>query len=630
MSSHRLSNFPQGLFRSIDPRQSLLAGIIWLVVGLAASFAIVASIWVGRVAREIVVQQHVRRLALETDQLGSDLGQAVYARVQALQATGGSAASAATFDQLQAAYPDLGWITLVSAAGVVIASDGSIASGTAVTDRRWFSMGLKRPWIGVIGGTRPTPRTPLLGDLAAPLKDVDGHVIGVVAAHLTWHWATKDVRRLSAALDPSGSAQTLVLDSAGVVAVGGDALRNRPWSGVVLQQSPPIEPAPTDPAVTEPAGKGTARESDASPPSRMPRFERLPDGRTVLVARAAVSIAGEPSAGSWQVQISEPKQQVYQRANALAARILWISACLGAATVLIGALGARHLTNRLQRLTQSAGAVGRNEIARIEVPSGRDEVAQLAGVFAKILDDLRQERSELLTLSSELERRVALRTREVERLAEESRYAAIVRERLQIARDLHDTLAHSMMAMLSEVRLLRKLQQHDPAALSKELVRAEHVAHEGLNEARIAIAQMRVNAVRDTGLGPALAKAFDRFLDRTGMTGEFNADPGAARFGDERAETLFRMAEEALRNIERHAMAARVEIALTTIDDTYLKLRIADDGIGFDANVSHPGHYGLVGLREQAQLIGAELCIDSARNRGTMLIVKLRTVPEML
>ena len=341
-------------------------------------------------------------------------------------------------------------------------------------------------------------------------------------------------------------------------------------------------------------------------------------------------LAGTPSAATWLVQLVESKRQVYQRANALAARILWISACLGAATAFIGALGARHLTNRLKRLTQSAGAVGRNEMARIEVPSGRDEVAQLAGVFAKILDDLRQERSELLTLSSELERRVAVRTREVERLAEESRYAAIVRERLKIARDLHDTLAHSMMAMLSEVRLLRKLQQHDPAALSEELVRAERVAHEGLNEARIAIAQMRVNAVRDTGLGPALAKAFDRFLDRTGLTGEFTADPGAARFGDERAETLFRMAEEALRNIERHAMATRVDIALATMDDTHVRLRIADDGIGFDPTASRPGHFGLLGLREQAQLIDAELRIDSAPNQGTALTVTLRMVPEML
>ncbi|MDB6085661.1 MAG: hypothetical protein JWN43_3542, partial [Gammaproteobacteria bacterium] len=261
---------------------------------------------------------------------------------------------------------------------------------------------------------------------------------------------------------------------------------------------------------------------------------------------------------------------------------------------------------------------------------GRDEVAQLAAVLAKVLDDLRQERRELLTLSSELERRVAVRTREVQRLAEESRYAAVVRERLKIARDLHDTLAHSMMAMLSEVRLLRKLLVHDPKSLADELARAEQVAHEGLNEARTAITQMRLNAVRDTGLGPAIAKAFGRFVDHTGLIGEFTADSEAARFGDERAETLFRMTEEALRNVERHAMASRVTVDLAMVSETHLRLRIADDGIGFDTRTSSPGHYGLVGLREQAQLIDADLQLDSAPNRGTTLTVTLRILPEML
>jgi signal transduction histidine kinase len=171
-----------------------------------------------------------------------------------------------------------------------------------------------------------------------------------------------------------------------------------------------------------------------------------------------------------------------------------------------------------------------------------------------------------------------------------------------------------MMAMLSEVRLLRKLQMHDPSALADELARAEEVAHDGLNEARTAIAQMRLNAVRDTGLGPALAKTFDRFIDRTGLIGEFASDTEAGRFGDERAEILFRMAEEALRNVERHAMATRVRVTLAMQkNDTHLCLQIEDDGIGFDTGLSRPGHFGLVGLREQAQLIDADVQIRSAR-----------------
>ena len=369
---------------------------------------------------------------------------------------------------------------------------------------------------------------------------------------------------------------------------------------------------------------------DSSSQSAAAHFERLPDGTSVLVTRAAVDMVGAEVPGAWQVQLSEPRELVYQRANALAIRIWWISICLGAATAALGAFGARHLTNRLKNLTLSAAAVGRNEVARIEVPSGRDEVAQLAAAFAKVLDDLRQERTELLNLSSELERRVAVRTREVERLAEESRYAAIVRERLQIARDLHDTLAHSMMAMLSEVRLLRKIQVHDPNSLAEELARAEEVAHAGLNEARSAIAQMRGNSARDTGLGPALSKAIERFKDRTGLTVELAIEGDAARFGDDRADVIFRMTEEVLRNIERHARASRVRLILNVDHGTHLTLLIEDDGVGFDPVASRPGHFGLVGLKEQAQLIGADFTIKSAPERGTQVRIAVRIAPENL
>jgi len=446
------------------------------------------------------------------------------------------------------------------------------------------------------------------------LSDESGHVVAVIAAHLTWHWASVDVQRLSSTLGGREPAQTLVLDGTGNVVVGPPPLRNRPWSGVILDESPLLDP-PLDP-----------RPERAS----TPRFERLADGQTILVARAPALIESEAPHDAWQVQLSEPKELVYQRADALALRIVWISICLGLVTAALGALGARHLTNRLKRLTLSAAAVGRSEIARIEVPSGRDEVAQLAAVFAKILDDLHQERSELLKLSGELERRVAVRTREVIRLAEESRYAAIVRERLQIARDLHDTLAHSMMAMLSEVRLLRKLQAHDPDSLPDELARAEEVAQAGMNEARSAIAQMRVNTVRDTGLGPALSKAVERFKDRTGLHVEFAVDADAARFGDERAEVIFRMTEEALRNIEHHAAASNIRVALRMLDAAQLELQIEDDGVGFDTAASRPGHFGLIGLREQAQLIGAVFEIKSAPGQGTMLRFTLRISPEAI
>jgi signal transduction histidine kinase len=338
-----------------------------------------------------------------------------------------------------------------------------------------------------------------------------------------------------------------------------------------------------------------------------------------LVSRAPIGGDNELASLGWQVQLGEPSARVYLRADAVAYRILWISLGLGAITALFGVQAARQLTQRLRRLTLSVTQVGADENARLDVPAGVDEVARLGSAFARILGDLQEERREL-------ERRVAVRTREVERLAAESRYASIVRERLQIARDLHDTLAHSMMAMLSEIRLMRRLHQRDPQALGEELQRAEEVAHNGLIEVRKAIPQMRSSAVRETGLGPALAAALNHFIDRTGITGEFAADPEAARFGDERGETFLRIAQEALRNVERHAQAMRVSVALS-IAGARLVLSIVDDGVGFDPARIAPGHFGLIGLREQAELIGGELCIDSRLDQGTTITLAVSLAP---
>ncbi len=619
---------PRSAAWDIDPRRSLAAGAMWLIVALAITFSIAAAVWVGSIARTNVFEQHVRRLTLETDQLSSDFGQALASRLGAVRAAqtilqdpgvvGRQSALGVVFGELESAYPDLDWIAIADADGVIVGTRGALPKGSMVNSTGWFTAGLREPWVGIIEGIRESGHgpqkmaaidAPALGDMAAPVLDKAGRVVGVIAAHLSWRRAPNHPLRLTDESDPQEATHAYVLNREGMVLIGPGDIRGKRWNGIRVDD-----------------GKAAAAVTFEGATAAL-HFERLPDGRRVLVSRAPLSAGGGVSALGLQAQLCEPNERVYQRADALALRILWVSLGLGAATALLGTIGARHLTRRLKRLTHSVASVGRNEAARIEVPAGVDEVSQLAGAFARILDDLQQERRELKTLSSELERRVAVRTREVERLAEESRYAAIMRERLKIARDLHDTLAHSMMAMLSEIRFLRKLQTHDPASVAGELAHAEEVAHEGLKETRSAIAQMRVNAVRETGLGPALSNAFDRFIDHTGLTGEFTADVEAARFGDERAEMILSMAQEALRNIERHARATRVVVTLKSLHDTHLELRIEDNGIGFDPEAHRTGHFGIVGLREQAELIGAELRIDSQPNVGTKISVSLRLSP---
>jgi signal transduction histidine kinase len=599
----------------IDPRRSLATGAVWLIIALAITFSITAAIWVGAIARKNLLEQHIRRLSLETDQLSSDVGQAIDARLTAVRsaahilrepgASGRSRDLKDVFTELSTTYPQLDWIAVADSQGTVVDAAAALQNRRTVNATPWFRGGLKGPWLGTIDSvSHPSASTASeLGDLATPLRDGTGSVVGVAVAHLSWRRSADHPQRLTDETDQEIATQAFVLDRNRVVLVGPPEFQGKLWSGV---------------SVDSPGRIGRATKSSAAK-ARVPQFEQLATGRQVLVARSALNTSNEVSETGWQVQLCDPDERVYRRADAVAIRIFWISLGLGILTALVGIVGVRHLTRRLTRLALSVSQVGRDD-TDIEVPDGVDEVAQLGRAFARILADLRVERREL-------ERRVAVRTREVERLAEESRYAAVVRERLKIARDLHDTLAHSMMAILSEIRLLRRLHARDPSALAAELERAEAVAHEGLAEARSAISQMRLSAVRETGLGSALASAFEKFIDRTGLTGDFSAEEDAARFGDERGEALLRIALEALRNIEKHALATRVNLRIVIANGDQLQLLIEDDGVGFDPAAVLPDHFGIVGIREQAELIGAEVRIESVRNRGTMLLVSLPLSP---
>lgn len=294
---------------------------------------------------------------------------------------------------------------------------------------------------------------------------------------------------------------------------------------------------------------------------------------------------------------------------------------------------ARVFTRRLSWLARDAEAVRTGRVPALHPPKGVDEVSRIGSTLAQLVDHLQAEKQSLQALNAELDRRVAERTLRIERMGDEARHAAVTRERLHIARELHDTLAHSMMALLTQVRLVRKLRDRmSPAELGAELERAEVVAATGLAEARAAITQMRDNGVHDTGLGRALDDLARRFVQRTGVQCGLTADPGMAVWADDRAETVFRIVEEALRNVERHARARSVRVDLRVDEEAVgqragegrrVMVEVVDDGIGFDPARPAPGHYGLRGMQEQAALIAAQWEIVSRPGHGTRVSLRM-------
>jgi signal transduction histidine kinase len=193
---------------------------------------------------------------------------------------------------------------------------------------------------------------------------------------------------------------------------------------------------------------------------------------------------------------------------------------------------------------------------------------------------------------------------------------AISRERNRVARDLHDTLAHTLSALIVQLEALRTLLVHEPDAAPVAVDDLTEQARQGLEESRRAILALRSGPVETMGLTGALRETLQSFQARTGVQSHLAVAGQEPDLTSEEAQALFRIAEEALSNVERHAVARRVDVRLACGSDK-IDLMIQDDGVGFDQAGVDPAHYGLTGMRERAAIIGASLDIRSGPVGGT-------------
>jgi signal transduction histidine kinase len=612
----------QRLLERINPRRSLAAAIGWTLALLFCAGAYLGSLWAGSLARTrletqtgVLYQQYALHISNALDDNLYDRLQWLrgMADVFAVRAADESVdGKRALLERWKASLPELERMAYADDSGKVVASTGRHGEGGSVAGQRWFVEGTGRGWIGDASPGRSDredsaatgrPDTAPMIDLSAPVRDADNGLTGVVGARLSWSWATGLETSLTERLKADRPVQSLVVDPQGVVLIGPPALL-----GLTVEL---------------PGHRGPGAVGQL--------VHAWPDGGPYLAGYAVSDGAGNFPGLGWTVWVREPITTAFAEARALERRIFAGLLLLGVAGASVGVAATVRHTRELAAIARSADAIRRGEASVLVVPAGTDEAARIGNSLRMLVDGLQRERASLEALNAELDARVAARTREVERMSEENKYAAVVRERLRMARELHDTLAHSLMALLTEIRLLRKLVVTNPGALREELANAEAAAQEGLREAREAITALRHSEVRDIGFGASLAQLLKRFEDRKGVFVSFESDPRADALADSRAEALYRIAEEALHNVERHAHATRVEASVRVRNSRpgpgdsagVLVVSIADDGVGFDTDAALPGHYGLRGMREQAELIGARLDVASPPRLGTRITVEM-------
>lgn len=209
------------------------------------------------------------------------------------------------------------------------------------------------------------------------------------------------------------------------------------------------------------------------------------------------------------------------------------------------------------------------------------------------------------------------------RLYEQAGHLAALEERQKLARELHDSVSQALYGISLGARTARTLLEREPAKAAEPLDYVLSLADAGLAEMRALIFELRPESLQTEGLVAALGKLVNALGARYQLevTLESGEEPDVSI---DVKESLYRIAQEAMNNIAKHARATHVEVKLSNQNDG-LALMISDDGAGFDTSAEFPGHLGMHTMRERAEKVGGIFTIESAPNAGTRIRV---TIPR--
>jgi two-component system sensor histidine kinase UhpB len=230
---------------------------------------------------------------------------------------------------------------------------------------------------------------------------------------------------------------------------------------------------------------------------------------------------------------------------------------------------------------------------RLDVGGGDSDAAELAAAFNEMLDRLEVERRDSVARA----------------------LAAQEGERLRVAQELHDGVGQSLTGVVLQLgRAARGMA--DPG----RILEAQETARDSLEEVRRIARMLRPEALDDLGLPSALRVLGERVAEHSELEVDVHVQPGLPDFGGDAELVLYRVAQEALTNVARHAGARRAQVKLELSGGRPL-LEVDDDGHGFDGDGAEGG--GVRGMRERAVLIGATLRLGPSPLGGARVTLEL-------
>lgn len=238
----------------------------------------------------------------------------------------------------------------------------------------------------------------------------------------------------------------------------------------------------------------------------------------------------------------------------------------------------------------------------------------IGGVINRLVNLQKQHHRDLLQANRQLQQYAVTRERLV-----------VSQERNRLARELHDTLAHTLSANAIQLEAISVILDKQPEKARALLSQATTRTREGLDETRRALDALRAAPVENMGLQKAISLLAESTTARYGITVESHFGKGTFSINPEHDHTIYRIVQEAVNNAARHASAKRITIQADYLESN-MTFSIVDDGKGFDpTKATGNGHYGLRGIQERAQHINGKLKIDSQVGSGTRITLYVET-----